>query len=99
MDKELKHYSFQDILKFLSFDHEFERKDRKYPFNKSREKVEFSWGQVIIPKNGIREMVQNKISDIKEQPLSEIKMIYSIPFRVDDGSFGSVYKDISLTFR
>lgn len=99
MDKELKYYSFQDILKFLSFDHEFERKDRKYPFNKSREKVEFSWGQVIIPKNGIREMVQNKISDIKEQPLSEIKMIYSIPFRVDDGSFGSIYKDISLTFR
>lgn len=99
MDKELKYYSFQDILKFLSFDHEFERKDRKYPFNKGREKVEFSWGQVIIPKNGIREMVQNKISDIKEQPLSEIKMIYSIPFRVDDGSFGSIYKDIRLTFR
>ena len=48
MDKELKYYSFQDILKFLSFDHEFERKDRKYPFNKSREKVEFSWGQVIM---------------------------------------------------
>lgn len=26
-------------------------------------------------------------------------MIYSIPFRVNDESFGSVYKDISLTFK
>lgn len=56
-------------------------------------------GQVIIPKYGIREMVQNKISDINEKPLSEIKMIYSIPFSINGESFGSIYKNISLTFR
>lgn len=99
LDKELKYYTFQDILEFLSFNFEFEKKNPRYPFNNGKENVEFSWGQVIIPKYGIREMVQNKISDIKEKPLSEIKMVYSIPFNVKDGNFGNIYKNISLTFR
>ena len=73
--EEQKYYNFKDILKFLSFDWEFEKTDRRYPFNRGRDAVTFSWGQVLIPKYGIRQMVQNKVSDIKEKPISEIKMI------------------------
>ena len=39
---EMKYYSFQEILKFLGFDYEFEKKNRKYPFNRGKE-VTFSW--------------------------------------------------------
>lgn len=94
-----KYYNFQDILKFLSFDYEFKKKDREYPFHKGKDKVTFSWGQVLIPKTGILEMVQNKISDIKEQPIKEINMMYQIPFVTDDGKTGIINKDISLGFR
>lgn len=99
MKEERKRYSFKDILKFLSFDYKFEH-DKRYPFNWGRDKVNFSWGQVLIPKYGIREMVQNKISDIKEKPITEIKMMYQIPFTVD-GLEGSdvINQNISLSFR
>ena len=99
MEEERKWYSFKDILKFLSFDYKFEH-DKRYPFNWGRDKVNFSWGQVLIPKFGIREMVQNKISDIKEKPITEIKMMYQIPFTVDgrEGS-GVINQNISLSFR
>lgn len=80
MKSDEKYYNFQDILKFLSFDYEFDKKNKEYPFNRGKGNVYFSWGQIIIPKYGILEMVKNKISDIKEQPISEIKMIYNIPF-------------------
>ena len=98
MEKE-KYYSFIDILKFIGFDYEFNKKKPDFPFWKGKENVQFSWGQIIIPKNGIREMVKNKISDVDEKPLSEITMIYSIPFRTDDDRFGSIYQNISLTFK
>ena len=95
---EEKYYDFQNILKFLSFDYEFENKNRKYPFNRGKEEVTFSWGQILIPKYGIREIVQNKISDIKETPITELNMMYQIPFLVD-GEVGVINKNISLSFR
>ena len=95
---EEKYYDFQSILKFLSFDYEFENKNRKYPFNRGKEEVAFSWGQILIPKYGIREIVQNKISDIKETPITELNMMYQIPFLVD-GEVGVINKNISLSFR
>ena len=102
-DKEVKYYSFQDILKFLSFDYEFDKKNNKiYPFNRGKENVHFSWGQIIIPKYGIWEMVNNKISDIKEELISEIKMIYNIPFyenAKEESKCGVISKNISLSFR
>ena len=86
------------LLKFLSFDYKFEH-NKEYPFNRGRDKVNFSWGQVLIPKYGIKEMVQNKISDIKEKPISEIKMMYQIPFTVDGcGGSGVINKNIILSF-
>ena len=99
MEEERKWYSFKDILKFLSFDYKFEH-NKEYPFNWGRDKVNFSWGQVLIPKYGIKEMVQNKISDIKEKPIEKIKMMYQIPFTVDgrDGC-GVINQNISLSFR
>lgn len=104
-EKKPEYKSFQKILTFLSFDYNFERK-RCYPFNKDPKDIVFSWGQIVIPKKGIYETVQNKISDIKEQPLSEITMLYQVPFIVDshgkdtrDFGLGTVNQNISLTFR
>lgn len=97
---EEKYYNFQDILRFLGIEREFESKEKRYPFNMGKEKVEFSWGQILIPKYGIREMVKNKIYDIPENPLFEIKMMYQMPFRVEGKSgSGIINKNISLTFR
>lgn len=96
--EEQKYYNFNGILKFLSFDWEFEKNDKRYPFNRGRDAVTFSWGQILIPKYGVRQMVQNKISDIKEKPISEIKMMYQIPFECE-GKAGLINKNISLSFR
>ena len=95
---EMKYYDFKDILKWLGFDYKFNQDNPKYPFNRGKDQVTFCWGQVIIPKAGIREMVQNKISDIKDKPIHEIKMMYQIPFFVD-GRTGVVNQNISLSFR
>src|SRR5574344_1530196 len=95
---EKKYYGFQDILKFLSFEYEFDKPNRYYPFNRGRENVMFSWGQVLIPKDGIMEMVQNKISGIKEYPLTAIKMMYQVPF-IENNKCGVINQNISLGFR
>lgn len=95
--KEEKYYNFKNILEFIGFEYEFENK-RQYPFNHKKDKVTFSWGQILIPKYGIREMVQNKISDKNEKPLSEIKMMYQVPFECN-GDTGLINKNISLSFR
>lgn len=101
--EEKKYYNLKGILDFLGFKYEFEQPHPKYPFNKGRDKITFSWGQILIPKKGILETVQNKISDIKELPIKEIVMMYQIPFIVDRGAgdfgIGTINQDISLTFR
>lgn len=99
--EEKKIYSFKEILEFLGYDYEFE-KHKVYPFNRGRKNVTFSWGQILIPRTGIREVVQNKISDIKELPLKEINMVCQIPFKVENKvgtDFGMINHNISLTFR
>lgn len=98
-----KYYSFQEILKFLGFDYEFEHKNN-YPFTKNKEDVIFSWGQILIPKYGIRETVKNKLADVKEMPINELHMIYQVPYVIIDDKnkgvhTGIVNKDIELTFR
>lgn len=101
MEEEKKYYTLTGILDFLGFDREFESK-KTYPFNRDRGNVTFSWGQIIIPKKGIREVVQNKISDIKELPIDEIVMLYQVPFKVDDKrgtDIGVINQNISLGFR
>lgn len=94
---------FKDVLDFLSFDYKFDTKSYGFPFNKNREDVTFSWGQLCIPKYGIREVVTNKISDINKLPIEELKMLYQIPFvwqkPNDEPHFGIVNENISLTFR
>lgn len=104
--KERKYYVLDDILDWLSFDYHFEEgHKREYPFSRGKENVVFSWGQILIPRDGIRETVLNKLSDKPgKNPISEIHMIYQIPFKVKqkDGSFGSagiINQDISLSFR
>lgn len=63
--EEKKYYNFNEILKFIGIDYEFDKKSRKYPFTRGVDNVSFSWGQIIIPKQGIRETVQSKLSDSK----------------------------------
>lgn len=106
---ESKYYDFQDILNFLGFAYKFNlRNDYGYPFNQDPKNVIFSHGQILIPKNGIRQTVQNKISDIAETPLKEITMMYQIPFVVVNNNekktfnkykSGVINQDIALTFR
>ena len=102
MSEELKYYDLKEILKFIGIDYEFERK-RTYPFNKDPRQISFSWGQILIPKNGIRDVVKNKICDNKELPIDSIKMMYQIPFKNEwkDGTvgIGVINQDIQLTFR
>ena len=101
--EERKYFVLDDILDWLGFEYHFNDKKPEYPFNRGKENVVFSWGQILIPKAGIRKTVENKISDIKELPISEIKMMYQIPFhtKCKDGSIGigTINQDISLSFR
>lgn len=102
MSEELKYYDLKNILKFLGIDYEFERKSR-YPFTKNPKQLSFSWGQILIPKYGIHEVVKNKISDVRDLPITEITMMYQVPFKNEcpDGSvgIGVINQDIRLTFR
>ena len=99
--------SSQDILNFIGFGYKFDT-CHEYPFNRDPKNVIFSFGQILIPKYGIREMVQNKIRDIKDTPINSIRMMYQIPFTVVDHSekrtfdkykSGVVNQNIELTFR
>lgn len=94
---ETHYYDFKDILRFLNLDKEFENRNRSYPFTLNKNEVEFSWGQVLIPKHGIRETVQNKISNITDRPLNTLKFMYQIPFSAKSG-IGVINKNISLSF-
>ena len=101
MEENKKYYNFNDILDFLCFNYKFDTKDG-YPFNRNPEDITFQWGQILIPKTGIREVVMNKISDIKDLPIKEIVMEYQIPFILNDGKeyeFGIINQDLSLSFR
>lgn len=99
--EEKKYYNLKGILDFLGFEYNFERA-KTYPFTKNRKDITFSWGQILIPKTGIREVVQNKISDIDELPIKEIHMMYQVPFKVETkkgSDIGVINQNISLTFR
>ena len=97
-----KYKAENEIYSFLGFEFMFNYK-KEFPFNRDPKDVIFYTGQVLIPREGIDVMVQNKISDKKEMPISEIKIMCQIPFTVNgkDGtqSCGIVNHDISLTFR
>ena len=100
--EEKKYYSFNDILKFIGIPFDFEDK-REYPFTKGIDNVVFSWGQILIPKKGIKETVECRLSD-KEAvpPLKEISMMYQLPFKVIDKQvtdIGIINQNISLSFR
>ena len=95
--EEVKYYNFEEVMKFLNFAY-FLRKE--YPFNRNDlENVKCSWGMLLIPRKGIEEVIQNKISDkdTKNQ-LKEIVMMYQLPYEYK-GDVGIINKNISLTFR
>lgn len=97
-----EYYDLQDILKFLGFDYKFSVGERyhDYPFNRSPKDIEFNWGQILIPKYGIRETVQNKLSNKPDKPITEIKMVYQIAYlQKSSGKVGVINQDISLGFR
>ena len=98
MNREIKYYNFEEIMKFLNFTY-FLRKD--FPFNrKDLENIKCNWGMLLIPSKGIEEVIQNKISDVNDNnnQLKELVMMYQIPFEYK-GKVGIINKNISLTFR
>lgn len=101
-----KYYCFNEILKFIDIPHDFERA-KEYPFTRGVDNVSFSWGQIIIPKQGIRETILSKLKlskleDSKDCPLKKIVMLYQVPFKVEwkhGGDIGVINQNISLSFR
>jgi hypothetical protein len=92
-----KYYNFERMIKWLNFAY-FLRKE--FPFNRNDlANIKCNWGMILIPKKGIAEVIQNKISDkdTKEQ-LKEIVMMYQLPYEYQ-GHIGIINKNISLTFR
>ena len=95
--EEVKYYNFEEMIKWLNFAY-FLRKE--YPFNRNDlTNIKCNWGMILIPKKGIDEVIQNKISDkeTKDQ-LKEIVMMYQLPYEYQ-GHIGIINKNISLTFR
>lgn len=110
MSKEVKYYNFEEILKKLNLYHDFNNKHEYLPqvFNHKIEEFDFSWGEIIIPKKGIRETVMNALSKKAEIVLNELKFIWIIPYKLDKispitkheiSTYGNIYQNISLTFR
>lgn len=96
MEKELKYYGFSGIMKFLNFAYFLKE---EFPFNqKDLENIKCNWGMLLIPRKGIEEVIQNKISGKEETPLKELVMMYQIPFEYK-GNIGIINKNISLSFR
>ena len=80
-----EYYNINDIFNILGITREFEHKCPEFPFNYGADKVKFGWGNIIIPKNGIRKTILNKLKDeSSDLDLKEINMMYSIPFIVSD---------------
>lgn len=101
MMKDKKYYCFNEILKFIDIPYDFERA-KEYPFTEGVNNVSFSWGQIIIPKQGIRETILSKLGDTKDCPLKKITMLYQVPFKVEEkhsGDIGIINQNISLSFR
>ena len=110
MSKEVKYYGFEEILKKLNLYHDFNNKHEYLPqvFNHKIEEFDFSWGEIIIPKKGIRETVMNALSKNAEKILDELKFLWIIPYKLDKispitkreiSTYGNIYHNISLTFR
>lgn len=101
---ENKYYNINDIFNILGITREFECKCPAFPFNYGVDKVKFGWGNILIPKEGIRKTIINKLKDIPTC-INEIIMMYCIPFIVTDYGYkegelktGCLYKNISITF-
>lgn len=101
---ESRYYNINEIFDFLGITREFESKCPVFPFNYGVDKVKFGWGNIVIPKEGIRTTIINKLKDI-HLCINEINMMYCIPFIVTnygrkEGELktGCLYKNISITF-
>lgn len=101
MMEDKKYYCFNEILKFIDIPDDFERA-KEYPFTRGVDNVSFSWGQIIIPKQGIRETILSKLTDSENCPLKKIVMLYQVPFKVEGkhgSDIGVINQNISLGFR
>lgn len=96
MEEETKYYNFENTVKWLNF--AYFLKD-EFPFNeKDLENIKAGWGMLIIPKKGIEETIQAKLSGKEQMPLKEIVMLFQLPFTYKS-RLGMISKNISLTFR
>ena len=58
---ESRYYNINEIFDFLGITREFESKCPVFPFNYGVDKVKFGWGNIVIPKEGIRTTIINKL--------------------------------------
>ena len=99
MEKEKKYYNYEDLMKFLGMDYKF-KNYKDYPFNRELKDFTFMWPIIIIPRQGVEKIIQNKISDIEYHDiLKEIVMLVQIPYILKGERQGIINQDVSLSFR
>lgn len=93
------------ILDFLGVRYEFERKgEKKYPFCKGIESIQFFTPYITIPQKGIEQVVLNKLSDVddieqRRNEIKEIEMLVHIPYLVkEENNVSNLVINVSLSF-
>ena len=94
------------ILDFLGIKYEFEREgDKKYPFCRGIENIQFFTPYITISQKGIEQVVLNKLSDEenledRKNEIEEIEMLIHIPYLIkNENEVSNLVVNVSLSFR
>ena len=100
--EEQRYYSTKEVLDFLGIRREFEN-GKQFPFWIKDKDILLNMPTIIIPREGIEKTILSGLRDCNiEGRLYEIKMIIEIPYFIknrNEGDFGIIHKNVSLTFR
>lgn len=94
------------ILDFLGIRYEFEREgEKKYPFCKGIENIQFFTPYITISQKGIEQVVLNRLP-VEENPeerkneIKEIEMLIHIPYLIKNkNEVSNLVVNVSLSFR
>ena len=90
-----------EIYKFLGMYLDIEYDN--VPYSKEtieKEEVLVQWPSIIIPREGIEKMIQDKISDKPLDSFKELKMLVEIPYMIKGSDrFGIWHKNVSIEWR
>lgn len=108
MEDNFKFYSQNEILEFLGIIDDFknaEKYNKPYPYKDNLEDLVFNYFYITIPKQGIHQAVQDKISqkynnEIAVSALNEINMLVHIPFYCErTKNTGCFIVNLTIRFR